>query len=246
MLTDKIALVTGASRGIGRAVALQLAEQGAQVIGTATSEKGAENITAYLKEAGLNGHGIVLNVADPDNVKATLAELQNEVGAPQIVVNNAGITRDNLFMRMKDEEWDDVIGTNLSGIFHVCRTCIKPMIKARWGRIVNIGSVVGTSGNPGQANYVASKAGVIGFSKSLAIELASRNVTVNVVAPGFIDTDMTKALNEKQRESILNNVPMNRLGQPDDIAAAVTFLVSPGADYMTGQTLHVNGGMYLA
>lgn len=245
MLEDKIALVTGASRGIGRAVAMVLAAQGATVIGTATSEKGAEGITAALKEAGFKGEGRVLNVADAASVDDTLAAIHADIGAPTIVVNNAGITRDNLMLRMKEDEWQDVINTNLNGVFRVCKACIKPMVKARWGRIVNIGSVVGSAGNPGQVNYVATKAAVVGFTKSMALEFASRNITANVVAPGFIDTDMTKALNDKQRDAILGMVPMSRLGQPEDIAKAVLFLVSDAADYMTGQTLHVNGGMYL-
>ncbi len=241
-LAGKIALVTGASRGIGRAIALELSNQGATVIGTATSATGAENISQALAEFG--GRGVVLNVDDASACDALLAELSAQ-SAPHILVNNAGITRDGLIMRMKDEDWAAVINTNLSAIFRLSRGVAKVMMKARWGRIINITSVVGYSGNPGQANYAASKAGVVGMSKSLAIELGSRGITVNCVAPGFIDTDMTRALNESQTAAILGQIPLGRLGSAHDIANAVSFLASPQAAYVTGTTLHVNGGMYM-
>ncbi|MGB5247228.1 MAG: 3-oxoacyl-ACP reductase FabG [Woeseia sp.] len=238
----KVALVTGASRGIGAAIAATLAGAGATVIGTATSEAGAEAISAGL---GSNGRGAVLNIASAESVDALLAEIGKAEGAPAIVVNNAGITRDNLLMRMKPEEWDDVIATNLSGVYRVCRGAVRGMMKARYGRIINIASVIGVMGNAGQTNYAAAKAGIIGFSKSLARELGSRNITVNVVAPGFIDTDMTKVLPEEQRAALLTQVPLGRLGAADDIANAVAFLASDAAAYVTGETLHVNGGMLM-
>ncbi len=244
--TQKIALVTGASRGIGQAIAHRLAQSGAQVFGTATSESGAEKITENFKAAGLNGVGFRLNVTDADSISEVLAQIKEATGgSPHILVNNAGITRDNLLMRMKDDEWEDIINTNLTSIFRLSKACLRGMMKAKWGRIVTIGSVVGTMGNPGQANYSAAKAGLIGFSKSLAREIGSRGVTVNVVAPGFIDTDMTKALNEEQRKVMLDQVPMVRLGSPEDIASAVGFLTSDDAGYITGETINVNGGMHM-
>lgn len=241
-LVGQVALVTGASRGIGAAIASAIAAQGAMVIGTATSEKGAAAIGASL---GANGRGLVLDVSSDDSVAAALADIQSAEGAPTIVVNNAGITRDNLLLRMKTEEWQDVLATNLSGVFRVSKGTLRGMMKAKRGRIINIASVIGLMGNPGQANYAAAKAGIIGFSKSLAREVGSRNITVNVVAPGFIDTDMTRVLPEEQRDAMLNQVPLGRLGDANDIAAAVVFLASDGAAYITGETLHVNGGMLM-
>ena len=245
-LDNQIALVTGASRGIGQAIALQLARDGATVIGTATSEKGAQAITAYLKDAGAKGIGMLLNVTDQASIDQVIKDIDSQFGTPTILVNNAGITRDNLLMRMKDEEWDDIMQTNLTSIFRVSRACLRGMMKAKKGRIISIASVVGVSGNAGQANYAAAKAGVIGFSKSLAREVGSRGITVNVVAPGFIDTDMTRALPDAQREALLGQIPLNRLGQAEEIANAVSFLASNGAGYITGETIHVNGGMYMA
>jgi len=242
---DKVALVSGASRGIGKAIALQLAQQGAKVVGTATSEQGAESISRYLNDGGLSGIGMVLNVTEMDSVNTAVEACQSQFGDPQILVNNAAITRDNLLMRMKEEEWDRVIDTNLNSIFRMTKLCLRPMIKARWGRIISISSVVGVMGNPGQTNYAAAKAGVIGFSKSLAYEVASRGITVNVIAPGFIATDMTDVLTDEQKASILKNVPMQRLGLPTDIANAVNYLASDEAAYITGHTLHINGGMYM-
>ncbi|MCI3204026.1 MULTISPECIES: 3-oxoacyl-ACP reductase FabG [Pandoraea] len=244
-LDNLVALVTGASRGIGRAIALELARQGATVVGTATSEAGAQGIDAYFAEAGVAGKGIVLNVTDPEGVAAALDDILKQHGKLDILVNNAGITRDNLAMRMKDDEWDDVIDTNLKAIFRLSRAVIKPMMKARSGRIINVTSVVGSAGNPGQANYAAAKAGVAGMSRSLAAEIGSRNITVNCVAPGFIDTDMTKALPEAQQDVLKARIPLGRLGAPEDIANAVAFLASPQAGYITGVTLHVNGGMFM-
>lgn len=246
MLDGKVALVTGASRGIGRAIAEKLGGAGATVIGTATSEAGAEAISTYFKEAGINGAGEVLNVADPDSIAALLKSINDEYGAVAILVNNAGITRDNLLMRMKDDEWDDIINTNLSSVFRLSKSCLRGMMKARHGRIISIASVVGATGNPGQCNYAAAKAGIVGFSKSLAREVGSRGVTVNVVAPGFIDTDMTKALSEDQRNAMSSTIPLGELGKPDDIANAVLFLASEMGDYVTGETLHINGGMHMA
>lgn len=242
-LDGKIALVTGASRGIGKAIATQLAQQGATVIGTATSENGAQAISDYLCESG--GKGFALNVTDKESVDATLKAINEAFGSIDILVNNAGITRDNLLMRMKDDEWQDIIDTNLTSIFTLSKAVLRGMMKKRCGRIVNIGSVVGSAGNAGQANYAAAKAGVIGFSKSMAREVASRGITINVVAPGFIDTDMTKSLTDDQKEAIFKDIPANRLGAPDEIAATVAFLVSDGAAYITGETIHVNGGMYM-
>lgn len=242
MLNGQVALVTGASRGIGAAIAASLRAAGATVIGTATSESGAEAISSALGEGG---RGAVLDISSAESVNALLADIGKAEGPPAIVVNNAGITRDNLLMRMKTEEWDDVLATNLSGVYRVCRGAVRGMMKARYGRIINIASVIGVMGNAGQANYAAAKAGIIGFSKSLARELGSRNITVNVVAPGFIDTDMTKVLPEEQRKNLLTQVPLGRLGDPQDIANAVAFLCSDGAAYITGETLHVNGGMLM-
>ncbi len=245
MLTDKVALVTGATRGIGRATALELGKAGATVIGTATSAEGAEKISSYLAEAGVKGRGMVLEVRDAAQVDAALSGIEKEFGAITILVNNAGITRDNLAMRMKDDEWDAVIDTNLKAVFRLSRGVMRGMMKARFGRIVNITSVVGYSGNAGQANYCAAKAGVAGMTRSLARELGSRNVTVNCVAPGFIATDMTHALSEEQRAAMLASIPLGRAGTPEDIAGTVLFLVSPAAAYVTGTTVHVNGGMFM-
>ncbi|EMF4708585.1 3-oxoacyl-ACP reductase FabG [Providencia stuartii] len=238
----KIALVTGASRGIGKAIALTLAARGATVIGTATSEKGAEAISAYLDG---KGKGFALNVTDPASIDETLNNIRQQFGEIDILVNNAGITRDNLLMRMKDDEWQDIIDTNLSSVYRLSKAVLRAMMKKRCGRIISIASVVGVMGNAGQANYAAAKAGLIGFSKSLAREVASRGITVNVVAPGFIETDMTKALTDEQRAGILSQVPADRLGDAQEIASAVAFLASDEAGYITGETLHVNGGMYM-
>jgi 3-oxoacyl-[acyl-carrier protein] reductase len=245
-LEGKVALVTGATRGIGHAIALSLGEQGATVVGTATSQNGADTISAYLKEAGINGKGLVLNVTDNEAIETAVSSIEADFGAPDILVNNAGITRDNLLMRMKDEEWDDIINTNLTPIFKLSKRCLRAMTKARWGRIITITSVVGAMGNAGQSNYAAAKAGVIGFSKSLAREVGARGITVNTVAPGFIDTDMTSGLPEAHKTALLEQVPLKRLGEPEEIAAAVSYLASPNAGYVTGETLHVNGGMYMS
>ena len=239
-LAGKVVLITGASRGIGKAIATTLVAQGAKVAGTATSESGAAKISEYLGESG---KGYALNVTDPASIEATLAAIKADFGDVDVLVNNAGITRDNLLMRMKESEWDDIIDTNLSSIFRLSKAVLRPMMKN--GRIINIGSVVGTMGNAGQANYAAAKAGVIGFSKSLAREVASRGITVNVVAPGFIQTDMTDGLTDEQKAATLANVPAGRLGQPDEIAAAVCYLASDAAAYVSGETLHVNGAMYM-
>jgi 3-oxoacyl-[acyl-carrier protein] reductase len=244
-LQGQIALVTGASRGIGQGIALELGRQGATVIGTATTDKGAQAISEYLAAAGIKGGGMALNVNDVVQVEQVLDAIRKEFGEISILVNNAGITRDNLLARMSDEEWDDVLATNLKSVFRLSRAVMRPMMKARHGRIISISSVVGSMGNPGQANYAASKAGMAGFSKSLAQEIGSRNITVNCVAPGFIDTDMTLALGEEQRAKLVEHVPLKRLGQVSDVAAAVAFLAGPGAGYITGVTLHVNGGMYM-
>lgn len=245
MLKGQIALVTGASRGIGRAIALDLGREGAQIIGTATTETGAADIQRAMDAAGIRGWGTVLNVADAASCNAVVGEIEKRYSAVSILVNNAGITRDNLAMRMKDEEWDAVIETNLKAVFRLSKAVMRGMMKARFGRIINITSVVGSSGNPGQSNYAAAKAGVAGMSRALARELGSRNITVNCIAPGFIDTDMTRALPDVQRDALLGQIPLGRLGHADEIAAAVAFLASPRASYITGITLHVNGGMYM-
>ena len=244
-LKGHVALVTGASRGIGAAILLRLGRQGATVVGTATTESGAAEIDAALAQAGVNGRGLALDVCDAAQVDATVARIEKEYGVISILVNNAGITRDNLAMRMKDEEWDAVIDTNLKAVFRMSRAVMRGMMKARAGRIINISSVVGHAGNPGQANYCAAKAGLGGMTRALARELGSRNITVNCVAPGFIDTRMTQALDEKQRSAITGNIPLGRMGTPEDIAAAVAFLASPEAAYITGATIHVNGGMFM-
>ncbi|HYN78041.1 MAG TPA: 3-oxoacyl-ACP reductase FabG [Lamprocystis sp. (in: g-proteobacteria)] len=245
MLTGEVALVTGASRGIGRAILLALAEQGAAVAGTATTQAGADGIAQALSEGGYQGVGVVLNVADQASVEAAMAQVVERLGAPGILVNNAGITRDNLLMRMKDDEWQSVIDTNLGSVYRMSKACLRAMTKARRGRIINIASVVGVMGNAGQANYAAAKAGMIGFTKSLAREVGSRGITVNCIAPGLIDTDMTRAMSETQQAAILAAVPLGRFGQPQEIAGTVVFLASAAAAYMTGETLHVNGGMYM-
>jgi 3-oxoacyl-[acyl-carrier protein] reductase len=245
MLTGKIALVTGASRGIGKAIALDLVANGATVIGTATSESGAQAISDYIAAAGGKGKGMALNVTEPEQIETLMAALTKEFGAPTILVNNAGITRDNLLMRMKDDEWDDIIQTNLSSVYRMSKACVRGMMKAKQGRIINIASVVGVMGNAGQTNYAAAKAGIIGFAKSLAREVGSRGITVNTVAPGFIDTDMTRDLPEEQRTALTQQIPLSRLGQPEDIAKAVSFLASDGGAYITGQTINVNGGMVM-
>ena len=241
----EIALVTGASRGIGKAIAAALAEQGATVIGTATTESGAQGITDSFSSAGFKGAGKVLNVTDPDSIASLLESVQKEYGAPTILINNAGITRDNLLMRMKDDEWLDVIETNLTSAFRMSKACLRGMMKARRGRIITITSVIGATGNPGQANYAAAKAGVIGFTKSLAREIGSRGITVNSVAPGFIDTDMTRELPQAQQQALLQQIPLGRLGAVEDIAKAIVFLASENAAYITGETIHVNGGMFM-
>lgn len=242
----RVALVTGASRGIGKSIAQGLAAAGFTVVGTATTDGGAQSITAYLQEAGNPGTGMTLNVADEDSVATVIKAITEQYGAPLVLVNNAGITRDNILMRMKADEWSDVIDTNLSALYRVSKACLRGMTKARWGRIVNITSVVGSMGNIGQSNYAATKAGAEGFSRALARELGSRSVTVNCVAPGFIDTDMTRELSDEQRELMLGQIPLGRLGAPEEIAALVTFLCSDAAAYITGETVHVNGGMYMA
>jgi 3-oxoacyl-[acyl-carrier protein] reductase len=244
-LKGQVALVTGASRGIGRAIALALGRAGATVVGTATTEVGANGIGAALKTAGIPGRGAVLNVTDSGGVDTLVAAIEKEFGAVSVLVNNAGVTQDNLLLRMKDAEWDAVVDTDLKSVFRLCRAVLRGMMKARAGRIISITSVVGSSGNPGQANYAAAKAGVAGLTRALAREIGSRGITVNCVAPGFIDTDMTKALPEAQRTALIGQIPLGRLGQVDDVAAAVVFLASPGAAYVTGSTLHVNGGMYM-
>ncbi|PIX99162.1 MAG: 3-oxoacyl-ACP reductase [Hydrogenophilales bacterium CG_4_9_14_3_um_filter_59_35] len=246
MLDGQIALVTGASRGIGQAVALELGKQGATVVGTATSQAGAGNISGYLSQAGIKGVGLALNVKDPAQIEQVLQTLRAQFGEISILVNNAGITRDNLLMRMKEEEWDDIMDTNLKSVFRMSQAVLRAMMKARYGRIISIASVVGVMGNAGQTNYAAAKAAIIGFSKSLAREVGSRNITVNCVAPGFIDTDMTRALSEEQRNDLLGHIPLGRLGTVQDIAASVAFLASPQAGYVTGTTMHVNGGMYMS
>lgn len=245
-LQGKVALVTGASRGIGQAIALELGRNGAVVVGTATSESGAERISATFKENGIEGFGLMLDVCDAESVNSVLSTIQERVGAPLILVNNAGITRDNLMMRMKDDEWYDVVNTNLNSLFRLSKGVLRGMTKARWGRIISIGSVVGAMGNAGQVNYASAKAGLEGFSRALAREVGSRAVTVNSVAPGFIDTDMTRELPEAQRESLITRIPLGRLGQAEEIAHVVAFLASEGAGYVTGATIPVNGGMYMS
>jgi 3-oxoacyl-[acyl-carrier protein] reductase len=242
----KVALVTGASRGIGKAIAETLAAAGFTVVGTATSDGGADNISSYLQQAGNPGGGMTLNVSDQDSVSSVIKAIGEQFGAPLVLINNAGITRDNILMRMKPEEWDDVIDTNLSALYRVTKACLRGMTKARWGRIVNITSVVGSMGNIGQSNYAATKAGAEGFSRALARELGSRSVTVNCIAPGFIDTDMTRELSDDQRNLMLGQIPLGRLGAPEEIAALVAFLCSDAAAYITGETVHVNGGMHMA
>jgi 3-oxoacyl-[acyl-carrier protein] reductase len=245
-LEGQVALVTGASRGIGQAIALSLGQAGATVVGTATSDKGAQAISEYLAAADIKGSGMKLNVTDAAEVDAVIAAVSAQFGDIGILVNNAGITRDNLLMRMKDEEWDDIVATNLTSVFRLSRAVLRAMMKARGGRIISIASVVGAMGNAGQTNYSAAKAGIMGFTKSLAREVGSRNITVNCVAPGFIDTDMTRALPDAQRQALLAHIPLGRLGAAEDIAQAVAFLASPAAGYISGTTLHVNGGMYMA
>lgn len=245
LLKNKVVLVTGASRGIGNGIALALGREGATVIGTATSLEAADKISKSFQEHKIEGLGMTLNVTDQQSVTNVIAAIKEKYGPVSILVNNAAVTSDNLFLRMKDEEWINVIETDLSSVFRLSRACMRDMLKARWGRIINIGSVVGSIGNPGQANYCAAKAGVIGFSKSLAIEVGSREITVNTVAPGFITTDMTNALTDEQKQAIFQRIPMQKLGTVEDIAAAVLFLASDAAQYITGQTLHVNGGLYM-
>ena len=244
-MENKVALVTGASRGIGQAIARKLGQHGAVVIGTATTQNGAEAIGQYLHNAGIRGMGVALNVNDADQINSAIETIREKFGEIEILVNNAGITRDNLLVRMKDEEWDDIMETNLKSAFRLSKAVLRAMMKVRYGRIINISSVVGSIGNIGQTNYAAAKAGIFGFSKSLAREVGSRNITVNCIAPGFIDTDMTRALSEEQQKSLIQHVPLGRLGQSEEVAAAVAFLASSAAGYITGSTLHVNGGMYM-
>ncbi len=245
MIEGKVALVTGASRGIGQAIALELGRHGAVVAGTATAAAGADNIKRQLAGAGVKGTGMVLNVNDAQQAESIVAGIQEQFGDIAILVNNAGITRDNLLVRMKDGEWDEIMATDLKSVYRLSKLVLRGMMKARFGRIINITSVVGVTGNAGQTNYAAAKAGIIGFSKSLAREIGSRNITVNCIAPGFIDTDMTRSLDAAQRKALIQQIPLGRLGRPGDVAAAVLFLASPGADYITGCTLHVNGGMHM-
>ena len=245
ILENKITLVTGASRGIGQAIALKLGQLGAVVIGTATTESGANTINQYLEKASIKGIGITLNVNDTEQINNTIQIIREKFGEVEILVNNAGVTRDNLLVRMKDEEWDEIIETDLKSVFRLSRAVLRAMMKARYGRIINISSVVGAMGNMGQTNYAAAKAGIFGFSKSLAREVGSRNITVNCVAPGFIDTDMTRALADELQQNLIQHVPLGRLGRPEEVAAAVAFLASSAAGYITGTTLHVNGGMYM-
>lgn len=244
-LEQEIALVTGASRGIGQAIALELGRRGAQVIGTATTDKGAQAITETLAAENVRGRGMVLDVTRTDSIDRLIKQVNDEYGAPTILVNNAGITRDNLLMRLKDDDWDAVINTNLSSVYRLSKACLRGMMKAKRGRVINVASVVGLTGNPGQANYAAAKAGILGFTKSLAREVGSRNITANTVAPGFIDTDMTRALPDDQRRKLLESIPLGRLGDVEDIAHAVAFLASAEGGYISGETLNVNGGMYM-
>lgn len=245
ILENKITLVTGASRGIGQAIALKLGQLGAVVIGTATTESGTNTINQYFEKAGIKGIGITLNVNDTEQINSTIQIIREKFGEVEILVNNAGVTRDNLLVRMKDEEWDEIIETDLKSVFRLSRAVLRAMMKARHGRIINITSVVGAMGNMGQTNYAAAKAGIFGFSKSLAREVGSRNITVNCVAPGFIDTDMTRALTDELQQNLIQHVPLGRLGRPEEVASAVAFLASSAAGYITGTTLHVNGGMYM-
>jgi 3-oxoacyl-[acyl-carrier protein] reductase len=245
-IANKLALVTGATRGIGKAIALELGRRGAVVVGTATSDNGAAQISAYLIEAGIKGKGLMLDVGSDASVEAVCKEVQDQFGTVEILVNNAGITRDNLLMRMKEDEWDAVINTNLSSVFRMTRTLVRGMMKSRWGRIISISSVVGSSGNPGQVNYAASKAGIEGYSRALALEVGSRGITVNCIAPGFIDTDMTRDLPEEHAKLLLSKIPLGRYGQAEEIAAVAGFLASVEAGYVTGETIHANGGMYMA
>ena len=245
-LANEVALVTGASRGIGLAIALALGRQGARVVGTATTADGAAKIGAALKEQGIDGTGKVLDVTNTESVNALMQDLEQATGAPSILVNNAGITRDGLMLRMSEDDWEAILGTNLTSVYRLSKACLRPMTKARKGRIISISSVVAAAGNAGQANYAAAKAGIIGFTRSLAREVGSRNITVNAVAPGFIDTDMTRALSDAQRQSLLAQIPLGRLGSTEEVAQAVAFLASPQAAYITGTTLHVNGGMYMS
>lgn len=244
-LNNEIVLITGASRGIGQAIALELGRQGAVVVGTATSEKGVENINSLMNDK-VKCTGVVMDVTNQDSIDAALSDVEKTFGPPTILVNNAGITRDNLLMRMRDEEWEEIISTNLSSVYRVTKACVRSMLKARRGRIISIASVVGVMGNAGQTNYAAAKAGIIGFTKALAREVGPRGVTVNAVAPGFIDTDMTRALSSEHKQALLEKIPLNRLGSVSEVAAAVAFLASPAAAYITGETLHVNGGMFMA
>ena len=245
-MINEVALITGASRGIGQAIALNLGKQGARVIGTATSQQGADNITQYLDDNSVSGQGMVLNVTEQSSIDELLSAMKERYAMPSILINNAGITRDNLLMRMKDEDWDDIIQTNLTSVFKLSKACMRAMMKAKKGRIISIASVVGLTGNPGQANYAAAKAGIFGFTKSLAREIGSRSITVNAVAPGFIDTDMTRSLPDEAKKALLQQIPLNRLGQVDEIASAVGFLASDAAAYITGETINVNGGMYMS
>jgi len=245
LLEDRVALVTGASRGIGRAIAGRMASEGAKVVGTATTEAGAEKITQWFADEKLDGTGVQLDVTVPEQIEEVIKAITADYGAVNILVNNAGVTRDNLFLRMKDDEWSTIVDTNLSSVFRMCKACIKPMVKARYGRIINISSVVGLTGNPGQVNYAAAKAGMIGLGKSLAREIGSRGITVNTIAPGFIVSDMTAELSDEQKSALLGEIALGRMGEPEEIAQSALFLASPMADYITGQTLHVNGGMYM-
>ncbi len=245
-LEGQVALVTGASRGIGRAIAESLGKAGATVVGTATTENGATAISDYFTKSGIKGSGKVLNVTESDSIDSLIKEITSEFGAITVLVNNAGITRDNLMLRMKEQEWDDIMSTNLTSVYRLSKACLRGMMKAKSGRIISISSVVGSTGNAGQANYAAAKAGVVGFTKSLAQEIGSRGITVNVIAPGFIDTDMTRELSEEQRSKLLENIPLGKLGQSEDIANAVLFLASDMGSYISGETLHVNGGMYMS